>query len=283
MSDELTSFSGSVFEVIKKINEYGAEYWLARELQPALDYSTWQMFVRVIRKAMLACTNSGADADDHFNQVIKMVDIGSGAQRKTVDYELSRYACYLIVQNGDSNKEIIALGQMYFAIQTRKQELLEEFQQLDEDSKRVRIRQNLRDHNKRLVDAAKGAGVESNLEYAVFQNYGYMGLYGGLTAKQIHERKDLKPSQEILDHMGSEELAANLFRATQTEGKLRREGITGKAAANQTHFNVGRTIRNTIEELGGTMPEDLPTPDKSVKQIEAEKRKRLPSGKKKDQ
>lgn len=281
MSDDLSTFAGSVFEQIKKMNEYGSEYWLARELQTTLVYSSWQMFVKVIRKAMLACVNSGAEVDDHFNQVIKMIEVGKGAQRKTIDYELSRYACYLIVQNGDSSKEVIALGQTYFAIQTRKQELLEKFEELDEDTKRLQIRQNLRDHNKRLVDTAKAAGVETNLDYAVFQNFGYMGLYGGLTAKEIHARKKLKPSQGILDNMGSEELAANLFRATQTEGKLRREGITGKEAANQTHFDVGRTVRKTIEELGGTMPEELPTPEKSIKQIEAEKRKKLPPGEKK--
>jgi DNA-damage-inducible protein D len=276
--DELSSFAGSVFEQIKKGNEYGSEVWSARELQQALDYSTWQKFVKVIRKAMLACTNSGADVEDHFNQVVNMIEVGKGAQRKTVDFELSRYACYLIVQNGDSGKEVIALGQTYFAIQTRKQELQEKFEDLDEDTKRLHVRQNLRDHNKRLVDTAKTAGIETSLDYATFQNYGYQGLYGGLTAKEIHARKKLKPSQGILDHMGSEELAANLFRATQTEGKLRREGITGKEAANQTHLEVGRTVRKTIEELGGSMPEDLPTPDKSIKQIEAEKRKQLPPG-----
>lgn len=278
MSDELSSFSGSVFEQIKKVNEYGSEFWLARELQSVLDYSTWQKFLPVVRKAMLACVNSGAEVDDHFNQVVKMIDVGKGAKRKSIDIELSRYACYLIVQNGDSSKEVIALGQTYFAIQTRKQELLEKFEELDEESKRLQIRQNLRDHNKRLVDTAKAAGVETNLDYAVFQNYGYMGLYGGLTAKDIHARKKLKPSQGILDHMGSEELAANLFRATQTEGKLRRDGITGKAAANQTHYDVGRTVRKTIEELSGTMPEDLPTPEKSIQKIEAKKRKQLPPG-----
>jgi DNA-damage-inducible protein D len=276
MNDKLSDFTGSVFEQIKKVNEYGSEYWLARELQTTLDYSSWQKFIKVIRKAMLACTNSGAEVDDHFNQVDKMVTIGSGAERRTVDVELSRYACYLIVQNGDPSKEVIALGQTYFATQTRKQELLEKFEELDEETKRLQIRQNLRDHNKRLVDTAKAAGVETNLDYAVFQNYGYMGLYGGLTAKDIHARKKLKPSQGILDNMGSEELAANLFRATQTEGKIRREGITGKEAANQTHFDVGKAVRKTIEELGGAMPEDLPTPGKSIQQIEAEKRKKLP-------
>lgn len=275
--NKLSNFRQSVFEQIKKINEYGMEFWSARELQSALDYSSWQKFVIILRKAMLTCTNSGVDVDDHFNQVVKMVGIGSGAKRETIDIELSRYACYLIVQNGDSNKEVIALGQTYFAIQTRKQEISDDFEKLDEDSKRLRIRQDLKSHNKLLVEAAKEAGVETSLDYGVFQNYGYMGLYGGLKAKDIHERKGLKPSQDILDNMGSTELAANLFRATQTEDKLRREHIQGKEKANKTHFEVGKKVRQTIEELNGTMPEDLPTPPKSIKQIETEKNKKLNS------
>lgn len=275
--NKLSNFRQSLFEQIKKTNEYGMEFWSARELQSALDYSSWQKFVIILRKAMLTCTNSGVDVDDHFNQVVKMVGIGSGAKRETIDIELSRYACYLIVQNGDSNKEVIALGQTYFAIQTRKQEISDDFEKLDEDSKRLRIRQDLKNHNKLLVEAAKEAGVETSLDYGVFQNYGYMGLYGGLKAKDIHERKGLKPSQDILDNMGSTELAANLFRATQTEDKLRREHIRGKEKANKTHFEVGKKVRQTIEELNGTMPEDLPTPPKSIKQIETEKNKKLNS------
>jgi DNA-damage-inducible protein D len=172
----ITKFNDSVFEQIKKTNEYGMEYWSARELQFALDYSTWQMFLKIIRRAMLACTNSGADVEDHFNHFIKMVEIGSGANRETIDFELSRYACYLIVQNGDPGKEVIALGQTYFAIQTRKQELSDDFAKLDEDNKRLQIRQDLKNHNKRLLEAAKNAGVETNLDYGVFQNYGYMGF-----------------------------------------------------------------------------------------------------------
>ena len=199
-----------------------------------------------------------------------MVEIGSGAKRKLEDIKLSRYACYLIVQNGDPAKPIIANGQTYFAIQTRRQELADDkaFQKLKEDEKRLFLRNEMREHNKQLVEAAQKAGVESNLDFAIFQNHGYKGLYGGLDAKAIHQRKKLKKSQQILDNMGSTELAANLFRATQTEEKLRREKIKGKARANETHFKVGKKVRQTIEELGGTMPEDLPTPDKDLKKLE---------------
>jgi DNA-damage-inducible protein D len=270
----VTRFDQSVFEQIKKINEYGVEYWLARDLQKALGYVKWDKFLAVIENAKKACTNSSQEIEDHFLHVEKMVNIGSNTKRNVGDLELSRYACYLIVQNGDPRKEVIALGQTYFAMQTRKQELNDDLNRLDEDSKRLQIRQDLKTHNKQLVEAAKNAGVETNLDYGVFQNFGYMGLYGGLKAKDIHARKGLKPSQDILDNMGSTELAANLFRATQTEEKLRREKIKGKAKANQTHFNVGEKVRKTIEELNGTMPENLPTPEKSIKQIEAEKHKK---------
>ncbi|EYE87346.1 DNA damage-inducible protein D [Fervidicella metallireducens AeB] len=204
-----------------------------------------------------------------------MVELGSGATREVEDIKLSRYACYLIVQNADPRKEVVALGQTYFAIKTRQQELQEDFESMTEDKKRLAIRNELKEHNKKLVEAAKNAGVETNIDYATFQNYGYKGLYGGLTAQDIHKRKGLKKSQQILDHMGSTELAANLFRATQTEEKLRRENVKGKENANKVHFEVGYKIRKTIKELGGTMPEDLPTPDKSIKQIEKEEAKKL--------
>lgn len=204
-----------------------------------------------------------------------MVNIGSGAERELDDYMLSRYACYLIVQNGDSRKKVIALGQSYFAVKTRQQELIENYNQLTEDQKRLAIRKEMIEHNKLLVAAAKDAGVETSLEYATFQNYGYMGLYGGLKAQDIKQRKALKKSQNILDFMGYEELAANLFRATQTEAKLRRDNVQGKDNANQTHYSVGQEVRNTIKRIGGTMPEDLPTPQKSIKQIEKEQQKKI--------
>ena len=239
-----------------------------------LEYSEWRNFCNVIYKAETACENSGNDIQDHFVEVTKMVDIGSGAEREIEDIQLSRYACYLIVQNGDPKKEIIAIGQTYFAVKTRQQELIEDYDQLTEDQKRLAIRNEMIAHNKSLAEAAKMAGIEDPRDYAVFQNKGYQGLYGGLGVKEIHARKGLKKSQKILDHMGSTELAANLFRATQTDEKLRRENIQGKEKANQTHYAVGRKVRQTIKELGGTMPEDLPTPDKSIKQIEREQEKK---------
>ena len=275
---DITKYNEKIFEKIKNINEYGHEFWYARELLEILEYTKWANFKTVIDKAKEACKNSDLDVLDHFADVGKMIDLAKGAKREIDDIMLSRYACYLIVQNADSRKKVVALGQTYFAVQTRKQELEEEFEQLSEDRKRVAIRNELKEHNKNLVDAAKDAGVETNLEYAIFQNHGYMGLYGGLKAKDIHAKKGLKKSQQILDHMGSTELAANLFRATQTEEKLKRDNIKGKENANHTHYEVGAKVRKTIEELGGTMPEDLPTPKKSVKTREKEENKKLKSG-----
>lgn len=267
---ELVKYSEQTFESIKHVNEYGEEYWLARELQPVLEYAQWRRFSDAIERAKLACKNSGFAVEDHFADVGKMVDIGSGAERQIDDVMLSRYACYLIVMNGDPRKEVIAIGQSYFAVKTRQQELIDNYEQMSEDQKRLAIRNEMIAHNKSLAEAAQMAGIADQREYAIFQNKGYQGLYGGLGAKEIHARKGLKKSQKILDHMGSTELAANLFRATQTDEKLRRENIQGKQAAYDTHYQVGKKVRQTIQELGGTMPEDLPTPEKSVKQIERE-------------
>lgn len=273
--DEEANYSESLFESIKHINEYGQEFWYARELQIALEYTKWGNFKKVIDKAKNACEGSEIAVSDHFADVGKMVNVGSGAEREIEDVELSRYACYLIVQNGDSRKKVIALGQTYFAVKTRQQELIENYDNLDEDTKRLAIRNEMKSHNKSLAEAANMAGITDPKDYAIFQNKGYQGLYGGLGRKEIHARKGLKKSQDILDYMGSTELAANLFRATQTDEKLRKEHIVGKDAANKTHYEVGKKVRQTIKELGGTMPENLPTPSKSIKQIEKEERNRI--------
>lgn len=267
---EAKNYSEEIFENLKHINEYGQEFWYARELQPALEYSQWRRFADAIERAKIACEKSGHKVADHFAGAGKMVNVGSGAKRIVDDFALSRYACYLIVMNGDPRKEIIALGQTYFAVKTRQQELIEDYERLSEEQKRIAIRNEMKRHNSALAEAAHGAGVSKPLDYAIFQNYGYMGLYNGLKAKDIKERKGLSSNQNILDYMGSTELAANLFRATQTEEKLRREHIQGKNEANKTHYEVGKKVRQTIAELGGTMPEDLPTPDKSVRQLEKE-------------
>lgn len=272
---EITNYNTLIFEDIKHTNEYGQEFWYGRELSSVLEYNEWRNFLNVVKKAKTACESSGFNSLDHFVDVTKMVNLGSSAKRKIEDIELTRYACYLIVQNGDPRKETIALGQTYFAVQTRKQEIEENFEELSECRKRLAIRNELKEHNKILVDTAKESGVETTLDYAIFQNNGYMGLYGGLKAKDIHTKKGLKKSQKILDHMGSTELAANLFRATQTEEKLRREKIKGKEKANQAHYEVGKKVRQTIRDLGGTMPENLPTPKKSIKQLEKEEAKKL--------
>ena len=269
------------FEEIKQINEIGQEFWWARQLGKVLEYAEYRNFSPVIKKAQAACKNSGQPFENHFVELHEMVPIGSGAERKMESYALSRYACYLIVQNGDPTKPVIANGQTYFAIQTRRQELADDqaFQQLQEDEKRVFLRDELKEHNKQLVETAQQAGVETKLDFAIFQNHGYMGLYGGLDAKDVHNRKDLKKSQKILDHMGSTELAANLFRATQTEEKLRRDKVQDKPLANRTHHEVGKKVRQAIEDLGGTMPEDLPSPDKSVKQVKLKQQKKIENGK----
>lgn len=245
----------NIFEEIKKINEYQSEYWSSRDLARALEYSNYDKFLNVIDRAKEACKNSGEVIHNHFSHVGEMVEIGSGAKRSVDTVYLSRYACYLIIQNSDPAKEVVALGQTYFAIQTRRQEKTD---QRLEDNKRLNLRDEIKKHNTSLAEAAEDAGVEN---YGKFQNYGYKGLYGGLDANDIHENKGLKKSQKILDHMGSEELAANLFRATQADAKLRREKIQGEMNASLTHYAVGQKVRKTITELGGTMPEDLPCAD----------------------
>ncbi len=261
----------TTFEGMRQTDADGNEFWLARQLAKVLDYSEYRHFLPVVERAKEACTKSSQSMTDHFEDALELVDIGSGAKRPLPDIRLSRYACYLIVQNGTPSKPVIANGQTYFAIQTRRQELTNDsgFGQLSEDEKRLAIRNELAQHNKYLAAAAADAGVESGKDFAIFQNHGYRGLYGGLDASGLHSHKGLKKSQKILDHMGSTELAANLFRATQTEEKLRRDGVKGKKQANDTHFAVDQKVRKTIEELGGTMPEDLPTPERSIKQIES--------------
>jgi DNA-damage-inducible protein D len=263
----------NTFEQNRRLDENGNEFWSARDMGKVLDYSEYRHFLPVIEKAKEACINSGLDLDDHFEDILEMVAIGSNAKRKLKSVKLSRYACYLIVQNADPSKEVVALGQTYFAVQTRLQEIqkTEQFNNLaTEEEKRLFLRNELRSHNSKLAEAAKNAGVIETFDYAIFQNHGYQGLYGGLTARDIHQHKGLKKSQHILDHMGSTELAANLFRATQAEEKLRRDNIQGKENANQTHFEVGQKVRQTIAELGGTMPEDLPIAG-SIKSLEKKK------------
>lgn len=268
----------SPFEAIRRVNDDGTEYWSARDLSKILGYALWQKFKNVVEKAQEACQNSGQAVSDHFIHVDKMVKIGSGAQRKTENYHLSRYACYLIVQNADPSKPIVALGQTYFAVQTRRQELADELVALPEDQKRLVLRSEMAIFNSQLAEAAQQAGVVKAKDFAIFQDHGYMGLYGGLRAKDIHMRKSLNKNQEILDYMGSEELADNIFRAAQTDAKLRRERITRKEQANRTHHEVGRKVRQTIKELGGTMPEDLPTPEESIQQLQQKEQKQLKQG-----
>ncbi len=261
----------SPFERIKRTNDAGMEFWSSREFAVVLDYGDYRNFEGVIDKAKLACFNSGNRLEDHFVDVTDMIEIGKGGQRPVRTVLMSRYACYLAIQNADPRKEIVAQGQTYFAVQTRRQELDDE---RIEDKRRLLLREEIRRHNVQLADAAKGAGVVKPIDYAIFQNHGYMGLYGGLKMEDIHRRKELKKSQKILDHMGSTELAANLFRATQAEDKLRRDRVKGKDAANRTHREVGAKVRQTIRELGGTMPENLPTAE-NIKRIESKQRKQL--------
>ena len=270
LMNQISEYNETTFESIKHINEYGKEYWYARELQVALEYKEWRKFSGVMDKAMNACNNSNINVLDHFAQADKMVEIGSGAKRKQVDYELSRYACYLIVQNADARKKVVALGQTYFVVQTRKQELSEkEYVNLTEEEKRFTQRDLTKKGNYSLNQTAKNCGVKN---FDKFHNAGYKGLYNGETANDIAKRKKLRYREDILDNMGSEELAANLFRITQTEAKLKKDNISSEDDANQTHYNIGKNIREVIIKNGGTMPEKLPTPKKSLKELEKEKK-----------
>ena len=266
--NELKEYTEKMFEDIKHIDEEGKDYWLARELQIALDYKKWQKFINVIENAKIACEQSNFIIEDHITQVGKMVDIGSGAKRKQVDYKLSRYACYLIVQNGDSRKKTIALGQTYFAVQTRKQELSEkEYSMLTEDEKRFYQRNLTRKGNYSLNMVARNVGVRN---FDKFHNAGYKGLYNGETANDIARRKKLRYREDILDNMNEDELVANLFRINQTKQKLLKDKVQGENNASDIHYEVGKEIRYTIKKLGGTMPEDMPTPNKSLKELEKE-------------
>lgn len=257
------------FEAAGQTDDAGNEYWLARDIQNLLGYAKWDNFLTVIAKAKEACKSAGHGCDDHFAGVGKMVPLGSGAEREVEDIILSRYACYLVAQNADGKKRPVAFAQTYFAIQTRRQEIADqeaqEYTPLSEDERRVLLRDEIKTHNKNLASAAKNAGVREGMEFAIFQTEGYKGLYGGLDVPGIRRRKGLTPKQAILDHMGSTELAANLFRATQTEDKLRREGIKGKEAANKAHYLVGAKVRQTIKDLGGVMPERLPAAEDVTK------------------
>lgn len=271
----LEKYTDKTFNDIKHIDNYGNEYWEARELMPLLEYSKWENFHKVIKRAMIACETSSNNINDHFPEFRKPIVGGKGNIQKVIDYHLSRYACYLIVQNANPRKKSVALGQTYFAIQTRRQEITElEYSKLSEDEKRLYTRILVNNKNKYLFKTAKEAGVEN---FGKFNNYGYKGLYNGETAKQIAKRKNIKENEDILDYMGSEELGANLFRITQTEAKLKKDNVDNEDDACITHYNVGKTVRKAIEELGGNMPESLPTPEKSIKELEIEELKKIES------
>jgi len=271
MNNEVASSSPNQnFENIKKIDENGIEYWEARELLPVLGYEKWQNAEDVIMRATRACINSGQDADNHFTKFSKMVGIGSDAFRKVINYKLDRYACYLVAQNGDPNKPEIALAQTYFAIQTRKQEI---FEKLSDSDKRLFIRGEVSNQNKKLFKTAKGAGVTN---FGTFNNEGYRGLYG-MNLPAIEQKKKIRKG-ELLDVAGSTELAANLFRITQTDEKMKKDNIKGQDLASRTHFMVGGKVRQTIKDIGGEMPENLPT-EKHIKELQKEKKK-LEKGKK---
>jgi DNA-damage-inducible protein D len=294
---EIEKRQAKKFENIKHVDEHGCEYWLARELQSVLDYAQWRRFCDAIDRAMLSCKLNEQDPKHHFTDASKLVkmpskpkkdkpnlgfaDVGKTKVKKIPDYRLTRFACYLIVMNGDPRKEPIAHGQMYFAIKTRQQEIQELYERLDEDGKRLFLRGDIKQKNMLLYEAAKTAGIQTTYEYAIFTDKGYMGLYGGLKAQDIADKKGLSENQEILDYMGSEELGANLFRITQTEGRLKKGNITNKDMAGRIHHQVGKEVRSAIKRIGGTMPEDLPTPEKPISQLQREQIKTI-KGKKRN-
>ena len=263
----------NLFEKIKHKDENGNEYWNARELQTILDYKEWRKFKNAISKGKLACNNSKVMIEDHFVKVAKVINLGKGGKRSVDDYKLSRYACYLITQNSDPRKEVIALAQTYFAVQTRKQELTEkEYSELSEDEKRLYQRNLTRKGNYSLNQAAKKSGVKN---FERFHNAGYRGLYNGETANDIAKRKGLRYREDILDNMGSDELITNLFRISQADQKLRKDSIYGESEDSEIHYKIGKNIREVITQNGGTMPEKLSTPNKSLKQLEKEQKNKF--------
>ena len=270
MEEIVNKYTSKTFEDIKHIGEYGGEYWFARDLQKVLEYKEWRNFKIVIDKAITSCKNSKFDAFDHFVEANKMIEIGKTAKRKILDYKLSRYACYLIVQNADPSKEVVALGQTYFAVQTRKQEITEqEYDSLSDDEKRFYQRKLTRRGNYTLQKVASSAGVKNMAE---FHNAGYRGLYNGETADDIFKRKKLRYREDILDNMNEDELVANLFRINQTKQKLLRDNVKGENNAKNVHYEVGKKVRKAIADIGGMMPENMPTPKKSLKELEKERK-----------
>lgn len=276
MKDHPNTPHVSPFDAIRRVDEQGNDYWSARDLSKLLGYGEYRFFKNAIQKAEEACKQSGQAVADHFVHTHGMIGLGKGAKRKVDDVHLTRYACYLLIENADPEKPIVALGQTYFAVQTRRQELADELAALPEEQKRLILRSEMAIFNQQLNEAAQRAGVMTPEDFATFTDHGYIGLYGGLRENDIHARKGLTSQKhKILDYMGSEELGANIFRATQTDAKIRREGIRGKEKANRTHYQVGKKVRQTIQELGGTMPEDLPTPEKSIQELQHEEQKRI--------